>query len=54
MLQNAASSINLGSFAGVARAALSGLTSGLSLLALVAAMVVFLVIDAAGFPSASS
>ena len=49
MLQNAASSINLGSFAGVARAALSGLTSGLSLLALVAAMVVFLVIDAAGF-----
>src|SRR5688500_8370697 len=49
MLQNAASSINLGSFAGVARAALSGLTSGLSLLALIAAMVVFLVIDAAGF-----
>ena len=49
MLQQAASSINLGSFAGVARAALSGLSSGLSLLALVAAMVVFLVIDAAGF-----
>jgi predicted PurR-regulated permease PerM len=49
MLQEAASSIDLGSFAGVARSALSGLSSGLSLLALVAALVVFLVVDSAGF-----
>jgi AI-2 transport protein TqsA len=48
-LQNAASSVDLGSFAGVARSALSTITSGLSLLALIAALVFFVVFDAAGF-----
>ena len=49
MLQQARSSLDLGSFAGIARSALSGLSSGLSLLALIAAMVVFLVFDSVGF-----
>jgi AI-2 transport protein TqsA len=48
-LQNAVSSVDLGSFAGVARSALSTITSGLSLLALIAALVFFVVFDAAGF-----
>jgi AI-2 transport protein TqsA len=48
-LQDAASSVDLGSFAGVAQSALSTITSGLSLLALIAALVFFVVFDAAGF-----
>jgi AI-2 transport protein TqsA len=48
-LRNAVSSINLGSFAGLARSALRGVTSGLSIVALIAALVFFLVFDAAGF-----
>jgi AI-2 transport protein TqsA len=49
VLRNAVSSINLGSFAGLARSALRGVTSGLSIVALIAALVFFLVFDAAGF-----
>jgi len=48
-LRNAASSLDLGSFAGVAQSALRGITSGLSIVALIAALVFFLVFDAAGF-----
>ncbi|MFP5284070.1 MAG: AI-2E family transporter [Actinomycetes bacterium] len=48
MLQDAASSINLSSFAGAAQTLLSGVTSGLSLLALMLATIFFLVFDAAG------
>ena len=48
-LSDAVSSVNLGSFAGVAQSALSTITSGLSLLALIAALVFFVVFDAAGF-----
>ena len=48
-LQNAASSVDLGSFAGLAQSALKGVTSGLSIVALIAALVFFLVFDAAGF-----
>jgi len=47
-LQNAASSVNLSSFTGIAQSLLSGVTSGLSLLALMLALVFFLVFDAAG------
>jgi predicted PurR-regulated permease PerM len=49
MLQNAVSSIDLASFAGVARSALQSVSSGLGLLALIAALVFFIVFDAAGF-----
>ncbi|HEV2927344.1 MAG TPA: AI-2E family transporter, partial [Propionibacteriaceae bacterium] len=45
----AASSVDLGSFAGLAQSALRGVTSGLSIVALIAALVFFLVFDAAGF-----
>jgi AI-2 transport protein TqsA len=48
-LGNAASSIDLGSFAGVAQSALKGITSGLSIVALIATLVFFMVFDAAGF-----
>jgi AI-2 transport protein TqsA len=48
-LRNAASSVDLGSFAGVARSALSTITSGLSIVALIATLVFFQVFDAAGF-----
>ena len=48
-LQDAASSVDLGSFAGLAQSALRGVTSGLSIVALIAALVFFLVFDAAGF-----
>jgi AI-2 transport protein TqsA len=48
-LRNAASGIDLGSFAGVAQSALKGITSGLSIVALIATLVFFLVFDAAGF-----
>jgi predicted PurR-regulated permease PerM len=48
-LSDAVSSVDLSSFAGVAQSALSTITSGLSLLALIAALVFFLVFDAAGF-----
>jgi predicted PurR-regulated permease PerM len=48
-LGNAASSLDLGSFAGVAQSALKGITSGLSVVALIATLVFFLVFDAAGF-----
>jgi AI-2 transport protein TqsA len=48
-LRNAASSVDLGSFAGVAQSALRGITSGLSVVALIATLVFFLVFDAAGF-----
>ncbi|MDX6321310.1 MAG: transport protein TqsA [Propionibacteriaceae bacterium] len=48
MLQDALSSINLSSFAGVAQTLLNGVTSGLSLLVLMLAMVFFLVFDAVG------
>jgi AI-2 transport protein TqsA len=48
-LRNAAGSLDLGSFAGVARSALSRVTSGLSIVALIATLVFFLVFDAAGF-----
>jgi predicted PurR-regulated permease PerM len=47
-IQNAASNLNLSSFTGVAQSVVNGLTSGLSLLALMAALVFFLVFDAAG------
>jgi len=47
-LTAALSSVNLSSFTGVAQSALNGLTSGLSLLALMLAMVFFLVFDSAG------
>ena len=47
-IQNAVSKVNLSSFTGVAQSLLNGLTSGLSLLALMAALVFFLVFDAAG------
>ena len=49
VLQNAASKVDLASFAGVAQGALRSVTSGLGLLALIAALVFFLVFDAAGF-----
>ena len=49
VLRNAVSQVDLASFAGVARRALSSVTSGLGLLALIAALVFFLVFDAAGF-----
>ena len=48
-LRNAASSLSLSSFAGVARSALSTVTSGLSIVALIATLVFYLVFDAAGF-----
>lgn len=48
-LSDAAAGLDLSSFAGVARSALSTITSGLSLLALIAALVFFVVFDAAGF-----
>jgi AI-2 transport protein TqsA len=48
-MRDAASSINLSSFAGIAQSALSTVTSGLSLLALIAALVFFVAFDAAGF-----
>jgi AI-2 transport protein TqsA len=48
-LSDAANSVNLSSFAGIARSALNTVTSGLSLLALIAALVFFVVFDAAGF-----
>ncbi|MBA3528588.1 MAG: AI-2E family transporter [Propionibacteriaceae bacterium] len=48
-LQDALSSINLSTFAGLAQTLLNGVTSGLSLLALMLAMVFFLVFDAVGF-----
>ena len=48
-LRNAVTSVDLGSFAGVAQSALRGITSGLSIVALIAALVFFLVFDAAGF-----
>ena len=47
-ITKAASSVNLSSFSGVAQTALSGLTSGLSLLLLLLALVFFLVSDAVG------
>jgi AI-2 transport protein TqsA len=47
-ITKAASSVNLSSFTGVAQSALNGLTSGLSLLALLLALVFFLVADAGG------
>lgn len=43
------SKVNLSSFTGLAQTALNGLTSGLSLLALMLATIFFLVFDAAGF-----
>ena len=49
VLRNAVSQVDLASFAGVAQAALRSVTSGLGLLALIAALVFFLVFDAAGF-----
>ena len=49
VLRNAVSQVDLTSFAGVARSAVSSVTSGLGLLALIAALVFFLVFDAAGF-----
>jgi predicted PurR-regulated permease PerM len=47
-LQKAVSSVNLSSFSGVAQNLLSGIQSGLSLLVLMLALVVFLAFDAAG------
>jgi AI-2 transport protein TqsA len=47
-ITGALSKVNLSSFAGVAQSALTGLTSGLSLLALMLALVFFLVFDSAG------
>lgn len=47
-LSNALQSVNLSSFTGVAQTLLNGLTSGLSLLALMLATVFFLVFDAVG------
>ena len=47
-ITGALSKVNLSSFAGVAQSALNGLTSGLSLLALMLALVFFLVFDSAG------
>ena len=49
MLRNAASQVNLSSFAGIAETAVRSISSGLGLLALIAALVFFLVFDAAGF-----
>src|SRR5215216_56516 len=48
-LQRAIEGFNLSSFTGVASQILSGITSGLSVLLLVLAMVVFITFDAAGF-----
>jgi AI-2 transport protein TqsA len=48
-LGNAASSLDLKSFAGVAQSALKGITSGLSVVTLIAILVFFQVFDAAGF-----
>jgi predicted PurR-regulated permease PerM len=48
-LGNAASSLDLSSFAGVAQSALKGITSGLSIVTLIAVLVFFQVFDAAGF-----
>ena len=48
-LQRAIEGFNLSSFTGVASQILSGITSGLSLLLLLVAMVVFITIDGAGF-----
>ncbi|HZA74135.1 MAG TPA: AI-2E family transporter [Propionibacteriaceae bacterium] len=48
-LSDAVSSVNLSSFAGVAQSALRSITSGLSIVALIAALVFFVVFDAAGF-----
>ncbi|HEX8487572.1 MAG TPA: AI-2E family transporter [Propionibacteriaceae bacterium] len=47
-ITGALSNVNLSSFTGVAQSALNGLTSGLSLLALMLALVFFLVFDSAG------
>jgi AI-2 transport protein TqsA len=47
-ITKAASSVNLSSFTGIAQSALNGLTSGLSLLALMLALIFFLVADAGG------
>lgn len=47
-LSNAASQINLSTFAGLAQSLLAGVTNGLSLLALMLATIFFLVFDAAG------
>lgn len=47
-MQDALSSVNLSTFAGLAQTLLNGVTSGLSLLALMLAMVFFLVFDAVG------
>ncbi|MGI8458787.1 MAG: AI-2E family transporter [Propionibacteriaceae bacterium] len=49
MLENAVSSVQLSNFAGVAQTLLNGVTSGLSLLALMLATVAFVVVDGAGF-----
>ncbi|SDU83324.1 Predicted PurR-regulated permease PerM [Microlunatus sagamiharensis] len=49
MLENAVSSLQLSNFAGVAQQVLNGLTSGLSLLALMLATVAFVVVDGSGF-----
>lgn len=48
VLQGAVDSVNLSSFTGVAQTVLNGLTSGVSLLALMLATVFFLVFDSAG------
>ena len=48
-LSDAVAGLDLSSFAGVAQSALRGVTSGLSIAALIAALVFFLVFDAAGF-----
>ena len=48
-LRNLIAGFNLSSFAGLASQVLSTITSGLSLLALLVAMVVFITFDAAGF-----
>jgi AI-2 transport protein TqsA len=47
-MTNALKSVNLSSFTGLAQTVLNGLTSGLSLLALMVATIFFLVFDAAG------
>jgi AI-2 transport protein TqsA len=49
MLTDGLKSINLSTFAGLANSLLNGVTSGLSLLALMLATIFFLVFDAAGF-----
>ena len=48
-ISDAVAGLDLSSFAGVAQSALRGVTSGLSMVALIAALVFFLVFDAAGF-----